>query len=436
LRKEGNRCRMNFDLQSTDFWDPETLHKEMVRVFEVCHGCRVCYTLCPSFVKLFEVTDGNAGVFGTVEDLTNDEINQVVDLCYQCKICDPICPYTPPHPLDIDFPRTLIRYNLVRKKEHKPTLAERMFAETDLVGTLTSYAAPIANWANRNPFIRGLMEKYLGIHKDRLLPTFHSETFDKWYRKHARRSQPPKKRDEKVVLYYTCTVNYNDPDIGKAAVAVLEKNGIECSVPKQQCCGLPLVDQSMLEPFLKKVKENVESLAAQVKQGYKVVVPSASCSYMLKHDYPDYLETEDAKLVAKNTYDLSEYLVMLHGQGKLDLDFSGQVGQVRYHQPCHLMAQNIGFKAQELLKLIPGADVRRLQTCSGHDGSWSVRKEYFEESMKVGQPLFNFMKAGGDNCACTTDCPLSAIQIQQGTGKKPTHPIEVLAKAYGLEVGK
>ena len=246
----------------------------------------------------------------------------------------------------------------------------------------------------------------------------------------------PRKHDEKVVLFYTCTVNYNDPDIGKAAVAVFEKNGIECVVPKQQCCGLPFVDQSMLDPFMEKVKANVATLSAYVKKGYKIIAPSASCSYMLKHDYPDYLRTDDCKLVAQNTYDLSEYLIMLHEQKKLDLDFTEQVGQVRYHQPCHLMAQNIGFKAQELLKLIPGADVRRLQACSGHDGSWSVKKEYFEESMKVGRPLFNFMKAGGENCQCTSDCPLSAIQIKQGTGMNVVHPIQILARAYGLKVGK
>src|SRR5579885_1512519 len=399
---------MNFDLQSSDFWDPESLHKEMVRVFEVCHACRVCYTLCPSFVKLFEVTDGNAGIFGQVEELRDDEINPVVDLCFQCKICDPICPYTPPHPLDLDFPRTLIRYNLVRNKNKKPTLQQKMFADTDGIGKLSSYFAPLVNWVNRNKFFRAQMEKYLGIHKDRMLPTFHWQTFEKWFRNH-RPSAPPRKHDEKVVLFYTCTVNYNDPDIGKAAVAVFEKNGIECVVPKQQCCGLPFVDQSMLDPFMEKVKANVATLSAYVKKGYKIIAPSASCSYMLKHDYPDYLRTDDCKLVAQNTYDLSEYLIMLHEQKKLDLDFTEQVGQVRYHQPCHLMAQNIGFKAQELLKLIPGADVRRLQACSGHDGSWSVKKEYFEESMKVGRPLFNFMKAGGENCQCTSDCPLSAI---------------------------
>jgi len=427
---------MNFDLQSAEFWDPEALKKEMTRVYDVCHTCRVCYQLCPSFIKLFEVTDDVAGVFGQVEELSDKQIKDVVDLCYQCKICDPICPYTPPHELDLDFPRTLVRYTLVRKRQEGNTLVDHIFGNTDLMGTLASYAAPIVNWANRNPLLRGALEEYLGIHRDRQLPTFYSETFAKWVRKHTRCAAPAKKdKKEKVALFYSCMVNYNDPDVGKATVAVLEKNGIEYSVPKQECCGLPFVDAGMPEKAMKKMAANVESLSQAVREGYKIVVPSASCSYMLKHDYPAYVTTEDAKLVSKNTYDISEYFVKLHGEGKLDMDFTGNVGKVRYHQPCHLMAQEMGVPSEDLLNLIPGAEVNRLQACSGHDGSWSVKKEYFEESMKVGKPLFNFMKADDEAC-CVTDCPLSAIQIEQGAGKKSVHPMLVMAKAYGLEVGK
>jgi len=427
---------MNFDLQSAEFWDPEAIKKEITRVFDVCHGCRVCYQLCPSFVKLFEVTDDVAGVFGEVEELSHKQIRDVVDLCYQCKICDPICPYTPPHALDIDFPRTLVRYSLVRKRQEGNTFADWIFGNTDLMGTLASYAAPIVNWANRNPLLRGALEEYLGVHRDRQLPTFHSQTFARWFRRHSRRAVPARNgKHEKVALFYSCMVNYNDPETGKATVAVLEKNGIEYAVPPQQCCGLPFVDAGMPERAKKKMTANVAVLSRMVRQGYKIVVPSASCSLMLKKDYPYFVPTEDSRLVSQNTYDLSEYLMKLHGGGKLDLDFTQNVGKLRYHQPCHLMAQEMGVKAEELLNLIPGAEVNRLQACSGHDGTWSVKKEYFEESMKVGRPLFNFMKADKDAC-CVTDCPLSAIQIEQGTGKKAIHPVLVLAKAYGLEVGK
>ena len=420
---------MSFNLNSPEFWAPEANRKELERVFDICYGCTLCHTLCPSFVSLFKMMDDNFGDAGALKD---EDYKLVVDQCYQCKLCDPICPYVPPHEWDIDFPRTMIRADLVEKKKTGVSFSDRMMGDTDWVGKLASIAAPLVNWANQNSFVRGLMEKYLGVHRDRLLPTYHSETFAKWIDKHP--AQQTSTGEEKVALFYSCTVNYNEPEIGKAAVGVLEKNGIGCTVPEQQCCGLPFVDAGLLDEALKKIESNVANLSQVVRQGYKIVVPTASCSYMLKQDYPKFLPTDDSRLVAENTLDLSEYLVKVNESGKLDLGFSDEIGKIRYHQPCHLKAQDIGFKAQELMQLIPGAEVSRMQCCSGHDGSWSVKKENFEASMQVGKPLFKFLKPED---ACTvTDCPLSAIQVQQGTGRKPVHPIVVMARAYGLEAEK
>jgi len=418
----------SFDLRTREFWDPQAIRKELLRVFDICYGCTLCHTLCPSFVTLFQLVDEN---FGEVDRLKDGEVKHVVDQCYQCKLCYSICPYVPPHEWEIDFPRTMMRADLVDAKQRGTSLADRLFGDTDLVGRLASWVAPLVNRANQNPFLRRLTEKHLGIHRDRLLPSFHAETFGKWMRK--RSALPKGNGAEKVALFYTCTVNYNEPEIGKAAVGVFQKNGIECVVPKQQCCGLPFLDVGLIDRAMKKITSNVAALSQAVRQGYTIVVPSASCSYMLKQDYPRFLPTEDSKLVAENTRDLSEYLVEVHERGKLDLGFPEKIGKIRYHQPCHLKAQNIGYKAQELMELIPGAEVSRMQCCSGHDGSWSVKKENFEASMKVGKPLFKFLKTE----ACTvTDCPLSAVQVQQGTGKKPVHPIVVMARAYGLDVGK
>jgi len=418
---------LNFDLNSSEFWDPQATRKEIVRVFDICYGCTLCHTLCPSFVDLFRLVDEN---FGEAEALKDEHVKEIVDLCYQCKLCYTICPYVPPHEWDIDFPRTIMRAHLVDARQRGIRFADRIFGDTDLVGRLASWVAPLVNWANQNSFLRGLMEKYLGVHRNRMLPRFHGETFRKWIRKQPASSKGS--GDEKVALFYTCTVNYNEPEIGKSAVAVFQKNRIECVIPDQQCCGLPFLDGGLVDRARKKIESNVAALNRFVQQGYKIVVPSASCSYMLKQEYPRFLPTAESKLVAENTYDLSEYLVSVHERGKLDLGFSQEIGKVRYHQPCHLKAQNIGFKAQQLMQLIPGADVSRMQCCSGHDGSWSVKKENFEASMKVGKPLFKFLKTEG---ACTvTDCPLSAIQVLQGTGKKPVHPIVVMARAYGLEI--
>jgi len=416
---------MSFDLNSPEFWDPEATRRELRRVFDICYGCTLCHTLCPSFVSLFKSMDDNFGDAGALKD---EDFRLVVDQCYQCKLCDPICPYVPPHEWDVDFPRTMIRADLVEKKKRGVSFADRLLGDTDWVGKLASYFAPLINRANRNSFLRGLMEKYLGVHRDRMLPEYHSETFARWIGKHP--AQTESAGDEKVALFYSCTVNYNEPEIGKAAVGVLQKNGIGCTVPEQQCCGLPFVDVGLLDEAVKKIESNIATLSQVVRQGYKIVVPTASCSYMLKQDYPRFVPSEESRLVAENTFDLSEYLVKVNESGKLDLGFPNEIGKIRYHQPCHLKAQDIGFKAQELMQLIPGSEVSRMQCCSGHDGSWSVKKENFEASMQVGRPLFKFLRPED---ACTvTDCPLSAIQVQQGTGRKPVHPIVVMARAYGL----
>lgn len=418
---------MSFDPESPEFWDEKATRKELERVFDICYGCTLCHTLCPSFVSLFRMMDENFGDAGSLRD---EQMKLVVDQCYQCKLCDPICPYVPPHEWDIDFPRTMMRASLNAARKDGVPWADRLMGDTDRVGRWAGWAAPLVNRANRSPFLRRLMEKYMGVHRDRLLPTYHGRTFAKWFRRRPAASKG--RGEEKAALFYTCTVNYNEPEIGKAAVGVLEKNGIECVVPEQQCCGLPFLDVGLLDRAVKKVEANVASLSRVVRQGYKVAAPSASCSYMLKQDYPRLLPTDDARLVAENTLDLSEYLVQVHERGRLDLDFPEAVGKIRYHQPCHLKAQDIGFKAQELMQLIPDAEVSRMQCCSGHDGSWSVRKENFEASMQVGRPLFKFLRP--DDACTVTDCPLSAVQVQQGTGRKPVHPIVVMARAYGLEV--
>ena len=304
---------MNFEVQSTEFWDQKTTRKEILRVFDVCHGCRVCQTICPSFVNLFQSIDDK---FGNVDALSNKEVNQVVNLCYQCKLCYPICPYVPPHEWEIDFPRTMMRAKLVETRQRGIRLADRIMGDTDKVGTLSSLAAPLVNWVNRSPLARGLMEKYLGIHRDRLLPTFHSQTFAKWYRKRSHSGAAGKTPDApRAALFYTCTVNYNEPQIGKAAVGVLEKNAIDYIVPPQQCCGLPFLDGGMVDHALRKIKANVDSLSDVVKKGFSIVVPSASCSYMLRRDYPRFLPTDDARLVAENTMDLSEFLVKVNKDG-------------------------------------------------------------------------------------------------------------------------
>jgi Fe-S oxidoreductase len=414
-----------FDIRKPEFWDRTDVDGELRRVYDICNGCRRCLPLCPSFKVMFDRLDVDA-VDGDIDKLPAADVKEVVDLCYQCKLCYNHCPYTPPHRWAIDFPRLMLRARASEAREKGVSLQDRMLGNTDLVGKLGSLTAPLSNWMNELSVHRAFMQAVVGIHKDRNLPKFFRERFGKWFR--ARR---PKPGTRKVALFATCTVEYNDPAIGKAAVAVLEKNGVDVSLPPQKCCGMPYLDGGAVEECRALVRQNVRTLADAVREGREIVSPGPTCSYMLKQEYPWLDGSEDAKLVASHTRDLFEYLAGLHAEGALDTRFTRPAGDVTYHVPCHLRAQNIGTRSAAILRLIPDTKVNVIERCSAVDGTWGFKKEYYELSLKVAKPLFDAIRDGGPVAA--TDCPLAALQIDQGTGKKARHPIQVLADAYGLE---
>ncbi len=442
-----------FDIRKPEFWDRGDVDGELRRVYDICNGCRRCLSLCPSFKVMFDRLDVDA-VDGDVGKLPAPDVKEVVDLCYQCKLCYNHCPYTPPHRWAVDFPRLMLRARASEARVGGVSLQDRMLGNTDLVGKLGSLMAPLSNWMNELAAHRALLQAVIGIHKDRNLPRFHRETFSKWFGKRRKAtasttSSTPERAGEarepasptspasseppaspKIALFATCTVEYNNPDIGRAAVAVLEKNGVDVSLPVQRCCGMPYLDGGAIEECRALVRDNVRTLAEAVREGCLIVSPGPTCSYMLKQEYPWLDGSEDAKLVASHTRDLFEYLAGLHARAALDTRFTQPVGDVTYHVPCHLRAQNIGTRSADVLRLIPNTTVSVVERCSAVDGTWGFKKEYYELSLKVAQPLFDAVNEGGPVIA--TDCPLAALQIGQGTGKKARHPIQVLADAYGL----
>jgi Fe-S oxidoreductase len=309
-----------------------------------------------------------------------------------------------------------------------------MLGNTDLVGKLGSLTAPLSNWMNELAVHRAFLQSVAGIHRDRTLPRFHRPTFSSWFRSTAKpaAAEGGRTTTRKVAQVATCTVEYNAPAVGRAAVRVLERNGVDVSVPEQRCCGMPYLDGGAVDQCRALVRDNVRTLAAAVREGREIVSPGPTCSYMLKQEYPWLDGSEDARLVAGHTRDLFEYLGRLHAEGALDTRFTRPVGAVTYHVPCHLRAQNVGTKSADVLRAIPGATVKVIERCSAVDGTWGFKTQYFDLSMKVAQPLFDAVKAEGA-ATVATDCPLAALQIGQGTGAEPRHPIQVLAQAYGLD---
>ncbi len=422
-----------FDIRKPEFWDQKDVDGELRRVYDICNGCRRCLPLCPSFKVMFDRIDVDE-VDGDVDKLPQKDVKDVVDLCYQCKLCFNHCPYTPPHRWAVDFPRLMLRARASDARASGVTLQDRVLGNADLVGKLGSLTAPLSNWMNEFGAHRALMQAVVGIHKDRNLPRFHRETFSKWFGKRTKAERAGEARPPataKVALFATCTVEYNDPAIGRAAVAVLERNGIDVSLPAQKCCGMPYLDGGAVDQCRALMRDNVASLAAAVREGREIVSPGPTCSYMLKQEYPWLDGSEDAKLVATHTRDLFEYLAMRDAAGALDTRFTRPVGNITYHVPCHLRAQNIGTKSADVLRIIPNTTVDVVERCSAVDGTWGFKKEYYELSLKVAKPLFDAVQAGGPVTA--TDCPLAALQIDQGTGRKARHPIQVLAEAYGLD---
>jgi Fe-S oxidoreductase len=443
----------SLDLTKPEFWDLGSVDKELRRVYDICSGCRRCLPLCPSFKVLFDRLDVDA-VDGDVEKLPRGDAKEVVDLCYQCKLCYNHCPYTPPHRWEVDFPRLMLRARAAEARQNGVSFQDRALGNTDLVGKLGSLAAPLANWLNELTVHRAFVQAVAGIHRRRNLPKFHRETFTAWFKSRQRSAgasaagvAPARETAtsasaagvaparvpaaKKIALFATCTVDYNDPATGRAAVRVLERNGVDVSLPPQRCCGMPYLDGGAVDQAKALIKENVRSLAAAVREGREIVVPGPTCSYMLKQEYPWLDGSDDAKLVASHTKDLFEFLAGLHAEGALDTRFTKPVGDVTYHVPCHLRAQNIGTKSADILRAIPNTKVEVVERCSAVDGTWGFKKEYYELSMKVAKPLFDAVRAGGPVTA--TDCPLAALQITQGTGRSARHPIQILADAYGLE---
>lgn len=447
------------------YWQRGALREETTRVLDICHGCRRCVHLCPSFTNVFkridEIEDQQTAAAGgksaaavlaeastdikeeghhvaavdptlalmenPVEALSDLDHQKVVEECFHCNLCFDFCPYHPPHRFALDFPKLMRRHKAVSLKEGKGQLRDRLFAQVDLIGAVSSLFAPVVNFLNAWRPNRLLLKALLGIHPDRNLPKFRFETFRDWFDWRG-----PKARGERVVLFYTCSVNYNDPQIGKAMVAVLEKNGFETICPPQECCGMPHLDYGNLDGARGAAERNVAKLLPYAQQGLTIIALGPTCSFMLKKDYPELLRTSAAELVAKHTKDAAEFLMLLKKQGKLNLDFREGPGAVAYQPACHLKNQNVGLKSKELLELLPKTSVAVVDRCSGHDGTWSMKEEYYELSMKYAQKLFDEIGRTGAGTV-STDCPLAGLQIAQGTGKAPVHPIELVAQAYGAD---
>jgi len=423
-----------YDPKHPAYFDEADMREELLRVYDLCHGCRLCFNLCPSFPTMFEHIDARDGA---VHELSIAEQDQVVDECYQCKICFVKCPYIPPHEWMLDFPRLMLRAAAVKKKRapFKVRITDNALGRTDLTGTLGIASSGLANKIVQKPgtTARKLLEKLTGISAQRVLPPFAKQRFSTWFKKRAAPSLPDKQAD--VTVFQTCIVEYQTPAVGQDLVKVYERNGVGCHLADGVgCCGAPFLHAGDFEGFESTARKNVRILADQVRAGRDIVVPQPTCGYVLRKDYFDYLgEDDDTQLVKDHTFDAAEYLVKLHrAQDKrLDTDFAGTVpATITYHVPCHLQAQNIGLKSRDLMKLT-GAKIQLVNKCSGIDGTWGYRAENYDEQQVVIQGLKRDVEAQ-DADVVVGDCHLANTAIDESTGRTPIHPLQLVARAYGI----
>jgi Fe-S oxidoreductase len=420
-----------YDPSDPRYWDEALLKEEVERAFEICHGCRMCFKYCDSFPNLFKAIDDKH--HGDVRALTVAERDGVMDDCFQCKLCEVQCPYTPRegHAFALDFPRLVHRYQAVRRKREGLRLRHRVLGNPDLAGKLARASLGMANTMNRVALHRWFMDKMLGVHPKAHLPDFASATFESWAVKSGRIQEKP---GAEAVLFQTCYIQNNEPQIGKDTLEVLEKNGCQTGcVRGLECCGMPAWEHGDLDSLRKQARRNLDALMPHVEAGSKVIAINPTCAMMLRREYPELLEGEDrarAKQLAEAVRDPGEFLWSIRNEPRATWAFESSPGPIAYHAPCHLRAQAVGFKGRDLLKKIPGVTVASVMECCGHDGTFALKTESFEASRRLGQKAFTGMQAAESAEVWVSECPLACLQFEQHAGRKALHPMTVLARAY------
>ena len=444
MSREGNLqapTRHPLDWLSEDFYNEDSMNAELERVYDICHGCRRCVSLCASFPTLFDLVDESETM--EVDGVDKKDYMKVVDQCYLCDLCYMTkCPYTPPHEWNLDFPHLMLRAKAVKYKKGEVLARDKFLSNTDGLGMFAGIpiVTQAVNAVNKTAFTRGVLENVLGVDKKAWLPEFATTKF----RSSAKRSaaHPVKdgaKTPGKVAIYSTCYVNYNEPGIGHDLLAILDHNEIPyVMVEKEACCGMPKLEQGDLQGVADKKAINIPHLAKLAKEGYAILTAIPSCTLMYKQELPlMFPDCADTQLVKEAMWDPFEYFVVRNRDGLLKTDFKESLGQVSYHIPCHSRVQNVGRKTAEMLQLVPDTKLNVVERCSGHAGTYGVKKEYHAMSMKIGKPVFKAM-ANDEPDYISSDCQLAGHHIAQGMeegGMKKAemaHPLSLLRKAYAI----
>jgi glycerol-3-phosphate dehydrogenase subunit C len=425
-----------------EFHDESALHQEMERVFDICHGCRRCVSLCQAFPTLFDLVDASTTM--EVDGVAKTDYAKVVDQCYLCDVCYMTkCPYVPPHPWNLDFPHLMLRAKAVKFRKGETTFRDRLLTSTDRLGRLATIPVVVkmVNKMNTMPIARRAMDRFLGIAAEAALPPYAAQTFrDSAEPSIAWPVRDGQRTPGKVAIFSTCYINFNEPGIGRDLLQILSHNEIPYEVvEKEACCGMPKLELGDFETLEKLKNLNVPVLADYARKGFAITTAVPSCTLMFKLELPlIFPEDPDVRTVADSMFDPFEYFVLRDRDGLLRKEFPRPLGTVSYHIPCHSRVQNVGQKTREALAWVPGTTVNTVERCAGHDGTYGVKTEFYAASMKIGKPVFRQM-AKPDPDYVSSDCPIASRRILQGIDEagaphhaKREHPLTLLRIAYGL----
>ncbi len=422
-----------------EFWQEDKLFAELERVFDICHGCRRCVSLCGSFPTLFDLVD-ESDTF-EVDGVAKIDYWKVIDDCFLCDLCYLTkCPYVPPHEWNVDFPHLMLRAKAIKFKNGKTKKRDNLITSTDALGKLASIPVitQTVNAINRNGFSRSLLDKTLGIHPDALLPEYTANTLvkrDKKRHPNNNQAEASETTTGKVALFATCYGNYNEPQIGEDLIKVFEHNGLQVQlVQNTLCCGMPKLELGDLDAVSKAKDKNIKILARLVDEGWDIVAPVPSCTLMFKQELPLMFPNEaDVIKVQQAMFDPFEYLMLRYKADKLKTNFKTPLGKISYHVACHQRVQRIGMKTRDILQLIPDTEVLPIERCSGHDGTYTFKSESHDTAMKICKPVVNKVKQHNAD-VYTSDCAMAGHHIEAGLadGSKPIHPISLLRKAYDI----
>jgi glycerol-3-phosphate dehydrogenase subunit C len=424
---------------TAEFWDEEKLFDELERVFDICHGCRRCVSLCASFPTLFDLVDESDTM--EVDGVAKKDYWGIVDNCFLCDLCYLTkCPYVPPHEWNVDFPHLMLRAKAIKFKNGDVKTRDKLITSTDALGKFASIPVitQTVNAINSNSTARKLLDKTLGIDPDSLLPKYHSDTLAKRERKRSTLNSTPEATETttgKVALFSTCYGNYNEPQIGEDMIRVFEHNNLQVQlVQNTQCCGMPKLELGDLDAVTRAKDHNIKILARLVDDGWDIVTPIPSCTLMFKQELPLMFPDEaDVIKVQQAMFDPFEYLMLRNKGGKLKTDFKKPLGKISYHVACHQRVQRIGMKTRDMLDLIPDTEVLPIERCSGHDGTYTFKSEFHDAAMKICRPVVSRVKQNGADFY-TSDCAMAGHHIEAGLadGSKPEHPISLVRKAYDI----